>query len=55
MEHIADSRKELMGEFHNEVVGFIEASPLTLTEVVIVLRMVSLAIERAFELSVKGK
>jgi hypothetical protein len=55
MEEVSDDRSVLMGEFHNQVVVLLDGSRLYPPEILVVLRMIILNIEKLFEMSVKGK
>ena len=55
MQDIDDSRKEAMGQLHNEIVVLVDGTILTPFETVMVLRIVINEIEKVFEQSVKGQ
>ena len=54
MEWQAEDRTDLMGEFHNAVVGLVDACKLTPPETISILRMISVTLERLFEVSAKA-
>jgi len=55
MEYQSKEKNDLMGEFHNEVIALVDKIRLSPPETIAVLRMISLNIEKLFEVSVKGK
>jgi len=55
MEYQSKEKNDLMGEFHNEVITLVDKTKLSPPDTIAVLRMISLNIERLFEISVKGK
>ena len=55
MEYQSKEKNDSMGEFHNEVIALVDKTKLSPPDTIAVLRMISLNIERLFELSVKGK
>lgn len=54
MEWQAEDRTDLMGEFHNAVIGLVDACKLTPPEVTVILRMVASNTEKLFEIAVKA-
>lgn len=54
MEWQAEGRTDLMGEFHNTVVGLVDSCKLTPPETVAILRMIAENIEKLFETAVKA-
>jgi hypothetical protein len=54
MEWQAEDRTDLMGEFHNAVVGLVDSCKLSPPETVIILRMVASNTEKLFETAVKA-
>lgn len=55
MEYIKDdARKELMCEFHNQIVTAMDETPLSAPEVMTILRMILANTERLFEVAVKS-
>lgn len=55
MEYQSQKKTDLMGEFHNEVIALVDKTKLSPPETIAVLRMISLNVEKLFEVSVKGK
>lgn len=49
-----ESTRNMMGELHNILTLYVDSSPLSPPEVIIVLRMMANNIEKLFEASVKG-
>lgn len=54
MEWQAEDRTDLMGEFHNAIIGLVDSCKLTPMEVVAVLRMMTGTIEKLFETAAKA-
>jgi hypothetical protein len=54
MEWQSEDRTDLMGEFHNAVVGLVDACKLSPPETVAILRMIAGNTERLFETAVKA-
>ena len=54
MEWQAEDRTDLMGEFHNAVIGLVDSCKLTPPEVIVILRMVASNTEKLFEIAVKA-
>jgi hypothetical protein len=54
MEWQAEDRDDLIGQFHNDVVGLIDVCKLTPLETVFVLRILADNIEKLFEIAVKN-
>ena len=54
MRYPDDAEKDRLGEFHNAAVALIDASTLTVAEVLVVLSMIAHNIERLFETAAKS-
>jgi hypothetical protein len=54
MEWQAEDRTDLMGQFHNAIIGLVDSCKLSPPETVSILRMVAGNIEKLFETAVKA-
>jgi len=55
MEYQSIEKNDEMGVFHNQLVQLIDRTKLSPPEVITILRLALLNVERLFEISVKGK
>jgi len=54
MRYPDDAEKDRLGEFHNQLVTLLDTTPLSVPDVLAVLRMVTTNVERLFEIAAKS-